>query len=368
MNTDIINETFDLREKIYSRVLNETAGQPRIIQIAACLAEFLRVKAVCVSRDDVLAGNAQYCNCAYSAPMNFREEITKYAQKTGDADHRLYVFEAGLNAKLYQRGQGGHVIAGYGYVLEAGVDALIGNARQCASGSTGEAHDLAEASGIVCAALSAYIERYAEQARLLGMDRVADACAKIAHKPPECFYEAVQLLWLVHEVVIFEQYCGSMSLGRLDKMLNGFYERDLANGIISRGEARKIIEAFFKKLGDLKRGYQNVTLGGNGNDGCFIDNDITRICLDVSKSLMIDQPLLSMRYTPGMSNGLWDDILSLMRTGIGFPAMFNDAAAVRSKVLAGIPEADALDYGIVGCVEVSVPGKEFAHTEGLRFN
>jgi len=364
----LFKETFNLRESVYRRVITETKYEPRIIQAAKCLAAFLAEKAVEVARDDLLAGNAQFCNCAYSAPKDFREEITRYEAKTGKTDPRLFVFEAGLNAKLYQRGQGGHVIAGYDYALETGVDGLAEKARQIAGGASGSPRDLALASDIVCTALSAYIERYADKARLAGNRQIAGACAKIAHRPPESFYEAVQLIWLVHEAVIFEQYCGSMSLGRLDKTLAGFYENDLKKGILDRGAAWKIIEAFFKKLGGLRRGYQNVTLGGACADGHFLDNDLTRICLEASKSLMIDQPLISMRYTPEMSGSLWDEIFSLMQTGIGFPALFNDRIAIQSKIRAGVAEEDAVNYGIVGCVEVSAPGKEFAHTEGLRVN
>ena len=368
MTIESVKETYDLRELVYRKVLEATGAEPRVIRAAKCLAQFLMEKRVYISPHDLLAGNAQYCNCAYSHPKDIREEITCYEEKTGIIDPRMDIFEAGLNAKLYQRGQGGHVIAAYDYVLEHGVDALIETAARYSRAPEGEARDLAEASLIVCTALSNYIERYAEEARSLNMDQLASTCAAIAHRPPESFIEAVQLMWLLHEVVIFEQYCGSMSLGRLDLTLYDFYQKDTEKGILSREEARKIIEAFFTKLGGLKRGYQNVTLGGTDAKGRLVDNDITRICLEVSKCLMIDQPLLSMRYTPEMSSGLWEAILDLMQTGIGFPAMFNDALAIESKIKAGIEAADAANYGIVGCVEVSVPGKEFAHTEGLRLN
>ena len=368
MNAEVVKQTFDLREEVFKKVLEETKEMPRIVQIAKCLAAFLMEKPVYVSQDELLVGNAQFCNCAYSAPANFREEIEKYEKQAGVSDNRLYIFEAGLNAKLYQRGQGGHVIAGYEDVLYSGIGPLIEHAKECAGRSTGAAHDLAKASLIVCTALSDYIKRYAVEARRQDVNHLADICDKLVEKPPESFHEAVQLLWFLHEVVIYEQYCGSMSLGRLDVILFKFYEKDLEKGILDRSGAWNLIEAFFKKLGGLRRGYQNVTLGGSDDYGRFVDNDITRICLEVSKNLMIDQPLLSMRYAPDMSDDLWDDVLGLMQTGIGFPAMFNDSVAIQSKISAGIPESDAKKYGIIGCVEVAVPGKEFAHTEGLRIN
>jgi pyruvate-formate lyase len=52
-----------------------------------------------------------------------------------------------------------------------------------------------------------------------------------------------------------------------------------------------------------------------------------------------------------MSDDFWEKVLDLMQAGIGFPAMSNDEIAIRSKTSLGISEADAYNYGIVGCVK-----------------
>jgi formate C-acetyltransferase len=159
-----------------------------------------------------------------------------------------------------------------------------------------------------------------------------------------------------------------MSLGRIDKVLGVYYEKDIKNGILTREQAESVITSFFKKLGGLRRAYQNATLGGTNTAGEYEWNELTVLILEVSKKLMIDQPLLTVRWSRNMPDRVWNTAFDLLVTGIGMPAFFNDAAVIKSKMHVGISEEDAYNYGVVGCVEVSVPGKEFAHTEGMRLN
>ena len=356
---EIINEIAEYRSAVYSRVFEECEGLPKNIRNAKALAEFIRTKPIFIDEGDIMAGNGQFCNFTVKA---------KTANKTEPSDPRIGEFFKGNESKLYQFGPGGHVIAGYDWVMEVGIDYLTEMACTCMENAEGYARDVAEASYIITAALSEYIERYAALAQKQGMGEIAAACYKIAHKPADTFFEAVQLMWLIHEVVVFEQYCGSMSLGRLDKVLGVYYEKDIAQGIITNEHAEAIITSFFKKLGGLRRAYQNATVGGSNMAGEYEWNELTVMILQVSKKLMIDQPLLTIRCTPGMPDRVWDRALDLLATGIGMPAFFNDATVIKSKVNVGISEEDAYNYGVVGCVEVSVPGKEFAHTEGMRLN
>jgi formate C-acetyltransferase len=69
-----------------------------------------------------------------------------------------------------------------------------------------------------------------------------------------------------------------------------------------------------------------------------------------------------------MPGDLWNQTMDLLGTGLGFPALFNDAVCIPAKIKAGVSRDDAAEYGIVGCVELSACGKEYAHTEALRIN
>ena len=52
----------------------------------------------------------------------------------------------------------------------------------------------------------------------------------------------------------------------------------------------------------------------------------------------------------------------------GVPGLFNDQPAVESLVKHGFPVKDARDYGIVGCVEPSIPGRSFFSTDAALMN
>jgi formate C-acetyltransferase len=82
----------------------------------------------------------------------------------------------------------------------------------------------------------------------------------------------------------------------------------------------------------------------------------------------MDQPLLSVRWSPEMPAEFWDSVRATIETGTGFPALFNDEIAIAAMERIGVAADDAENYGIVGCVELSVPGREYGQTEALRVN
>jgi formate C-acetyltransferase len=243
----------------------------------------------------------------------------------------------------------------------------------------GENLDSVQASLIVCEAATTYIRRYAgcaaemadaatrpDERRLLA--RIADACRHIATEPPSSFFEAVQLLWMGQEIAICEHASGSLSMGRLDQYLYPFYRRDVAAGALGQPEAAELIEALWCKFGHLRRSFQNVTLGGRGADGAYAANELSYLCLRATRRLRMDQPLLSVRWSPEMPAEFWDSVLATIETGTGFPALFSDEIAMAAMGRVGVAASDAENYGLVGCVELSVPGREYGQTEALRVN
>ena len=189
-----------------------------------------------------------------------------------------------------------------------------------------------------------------------------------ATEKPSTFFEAVQLLWLTHEIICIENESGSLSVGRLDEMLFPFYEEDLKHGRISREEAAELIDALWIKFNGLRSGFQNIVIGGMDATGRYMANDISTMCLRASRKLRTDQPLLSVRCHPSLPEEFWEEILLLIEEGTGFPALFNEEVIIDSQKRKGIASEDAWKFGIIGCVEPATPGKEFAHTEELRLN
>jgi len=121
-------------------------------------------------------------------------------------------------------------------------------------------------------------------------------------------------------------------------------------------------------MGALEHSFQNVTLGGADTEGTDQSNELTVMGLDATRRLKLDQPLVSLRCHAGMSDALWDAALDLIGEGMGFPALFNDSIVIDAKQRVGLSREDATNYGIVGCVEMTAPGKEWSQTEAVRLN
>ena len=355
----------DQRKGAFVRSFAETKGQPQPARVAEALGAFLREKDLVMFEEDLLAGFQQGYD--FTQPFDlpcFDDVETAWpycraadpkAEQTDLAD----AFATGMETGLLSTCLGGHTIPGFERVLALGFGGL------------------AERAG-VCQAAVDYALRYAARAEELAecaanenrihLAAIAESCRRIAAGPPETFRDAVQLVALTQEIITCEQPCGSLSLGRVDQYLWPFYQADLDAGRLSKDEAFDLVMALWLKLGSLAGSFQNVTLGGLTADGGYLANDLTYMGLRATARLRMDQPLLSLRCHRSMPDELWDEAMELVSLGLGFPSLFNDEVVIDAKTAVGISEADAIDYGIVGCVEMNAPGKEWAQTEAVRLN
>jgi pyruvate-formate lyase len=373
-----------LRAEVCAREFARSQGEAQVVRAAKVLASFLRDKEIPMVSGDVLAGHQQCYDfatpmdlpCFDTPPAGSRlsKETVPLALAAGVAGDDVALMEeflTGLEIGLIGTCLGGHVIGGYDRVLEMGFPALAAEARA-------ETGAFAEASAIVMEAASEYAYRYARRAEELlptaseedrpYLQRIAEACEELSEGPARSFVQAVQSVVLTHEILTAEQSCSSLSLGRVDQYLYPYYIADIAAGALTHDDARELIEALWLKIGGLVQSYQNVTLGGADIDGADQSNELTYLGLAATARLKLDQPLVSLRCHAGMSDDLWESTLDLIGQGMGFPALFNDPVVREAKERVGIARADAANYGIVGCVEMTVPGKEWAQTEAVRLN
>jgi formate C-acetyltransferase len=397
------------RHEAYKAANRQYPGISKALQYARGLARFLSEKPVVCRGRDLLAGHIQYVNTSASIPIRYtnpqepHEEVEGFdpinpadfawdvareaacyrelrgAAYTEEEDEVLRYFLKGFECGLETRWANGHVIAGYEYVLRLGYRALEAGLLKGYEAAEGVRKDYFEAMLTVVQAAAGYIGRYekaaaeaaetaetAEQRRAL--ERITCACGFIKTEAPVHFFEAVQALMLLHEMILYENHTGSMSLGRVDQILGPYYERDKALGLIDFDEAGELIEALWLKLASVVQGFQNVTLGGCDIQGNSVSNDITLLCLRASRKLRQDQPLLSLRYHKDMPGNCWEETLGLILQGGGFPALFNDDVVIPAREQLGVDKSDAWNYGMVGCVEPSICGKEYSTTEELRMN
>ncbi|MDR1948864.1 MAG: glycyl-radical enzyme activating protein [Spirochaetaceae bacterium] len=188
--------------------------------------------------------------------------------------------------------------------------------------------------------------------------QIAGACGHIKSAPPAHLFEAIQAFILLQEMILSENYSGSMSLGRVDQLFGPYYEKDKAAELIDFDQAGIMIDALWLKLAGLVLGFQNATVGGIDAQGNSAVNDITLLCLQASRKLRQDQPLLSLRVHKGMSDACWEEAQALIIQGGGFPALFNDDVVIPAREQQGVNKRDSWNYGLVGCVEPSIVGNE----------
>jgi pyruvate formate-lyase/glycerol dehydratase family glycyl radical enzyme len=282
----------------------------------------------------------------------------------------------------------GHVIVDYEKALRCGFRTIIAGARELLSETPqedGEGCAFLEGVVIVAEGIIRWAERYAELAEIEAsteadperrqeLQRIARTCRRVPAEPARDFAEALQSFWFVHLAMHIEQYGWSISAGRFDQYMYSYYRRDIEAGTLSREGAWELLlnlwVKFMENVGTEVKAtvFQNLTLGGQDAKGRDQSNELSSLCLDATVALRVNQPALSVRWHPNISPAFWNRVHRCVAEGLGLPALFNDEVIIPALVAHGVAPEDAVGYGIVGCVEASIPGKEQGVTAGGHIN
>lgn len=290
----------------------------------------------------------------------------------------------------------GHFTLNTAQVLVRGLETIIEDAKT-AETKAGEDEAKApffRASLIVCEAAVAFARRYADEARKLAkkaddperkleLEQIAHVCEQVPAGPARNFHEAVQSLYFLQLIAQIESGGNSISVGRIDKILNPFYERNTAAGAIDPDHAQTLIECMFLKMGEiwnvLEETYlpggegpegkttQNVIVGGMRPDGADDSNSLTSLAMEAYADLRAVQPNFGIRVNRNTPDEIFLRACELSRDGV-LIHFFNDDVIVPALVQKGCSLEDARDYSVVGCVEPNPHGKTFGSTFAVQFN
>ncbi|HCS00697.1 MAG TPA: formate C-acetyltransferase/glycerol dehydratase family glycyl radical enzyme [Lachnospiraceae bacterium] len=293
----------------------------------------------------------------------------------------------------------GHVNVHYDRVINEGLRGIMEQTSEVLSRlCVGDAEyatkrRFLEAVLISCNAVIEYARRYSALAkeeaekerdpkRKAELIKISEVCAHVPEYPARSFREACQAFWFVQQTIQIESSGHSISPGRFDQYMYPYYAKDIAEGVITRDEAQELIDCVWVKLNDLNKcrdavsaegfsGYslfQNLIVGGQTPDGRDATNDLSFMCLDATKHVFLPQPSISIRVWNGSAKELLMRAAEVTRTGIGFPAYYNDEIIIPSMENRGIPLEEARNYCIIGCVEPHVPGREDGWHDAAFFN
>ncbi len=239
----------------------------------------------------------------------------------------------------------------------------------------------------VIVALTAVIRfsgRYAEMAREMAakvadqearkrLEDIATTCERVPEHPPRSLVEALQSFFFIH-VARYIEY-STLGIGvRFDKLFGPYYERDIREGRISRDEALELLQLLWVKFHELGLVYspllsgiyggveslQAITLGGVDEDGKDVTNEMTYLVLETAKTMRTLEPSIALRYHAGTPRKLLSQATDVIRLGIGYPSFFNDGALIPTLMEWGVPQGEARDYAVTGCVYIEIPGKNIS--------
>ncbi len=284
----------------------------------------------------------------------------------------------------------GHICPNTEKWLKMGPAGLLDEAREMAARSPEKADFYTGVAYAMSGAVS-FMRRYARLAEEIKnshgystaeMEEIAQVCAALAERPAETFREALQSLWFLFVLLQAESNASSFSPGRMDQYLWRYYVNDIKSGALTREEALELIEALYIKFNEIVymrsaagakyfAGFPigfNIAIGGQDGSGADASNELSFLFLDAQEALGLPQPNLSARVFRGSSAEFLTRCAQVIGRGSGMPQLFNDEAVVPALMRKGIAEADARNYAIVGCVELTTMGNNLGWSDAAMFN
>lgn len=251
-----------------------------------------------------------------------------------------------------------------------------------------EATDKAEewkAMDLSCDAVIVFAERHAalaeelagtetDPARKAELLKIAEVCRWVPAHAPRTLWEAIQMYWFVHLGTITElNGWDAMNPGHFDQHLAPFYEKELAEGSLTREQAKELISCFWIKVNNhpappkvgitaresgTYNDFTNINIGGIKGDGSDGTSEVSYLMLEVIEELHVLQPGSSVHIGAKTPDRFLHAATRVIRQGHGFPSVFNPDVYVLELLRQGKSLQDAREGGCSGCIEVGAFGKE----------
>lgn len=305
----------------------------------------------------------------------------------------------------------GHNSIDYTMVLEKGLKHIIDFAKEKLAENKRDVtevynrRDFYEAVCISCQAVIDFSNRFAaladdqaeqceDQNRADELRNLAKICRKVPLHPATNFYEAIQSMWMVH--CCLHASMDYMSLGRIDQVLNHYYDfeddkefaSELMENFIIKAAGRlnlttdHLVEQdhmdynaalgvhsyYIDQRAGLNNFLQNVIIGGKTPDGKDACNPCTYMILEAFKNVNLSTPGLYVRLHNDSPKELVNKVSESIEVTKNLPYILNDEVmipALRDALSYGVHDKKKLDeyqklandYCVDGCWEPILNGK-----------
>ncbi|HNR88189.1 MAG TPA: pyruvate formate lyase family protein [Spirochaetota bacterium] len=229
-----------------------------------------------------------------------------------------------------------------------------------------------------------------DAARAQELEAIAGILDRVPDQPARTLHEAIQALWIMHIAVGMENIDDGPSLGRLDQILQPYFEADIAqcaddsaketyirNAIELLGSLFLRINSHWPQTPDIGTLLNSgsplnttIVVGGVTEDGGDAVNDLSYLILKVTEMLVLNDPNMHARYQPGVNSRAFLRRVCEVDYITGATPCIHGDETVISAVSAGKDWRieDIRGWTPTGCVEPSLPGKSVSATSSLEVN
>ncbi len=309
----------------------------------------------------------------------------------GDAFHRIgHKATKDLMSQFYLKSvdnlstmEWQHATADYKKVLEKGLSGIIKEIDDSLISHTGkEEIEFLNAIKSVAFALIGWAHKCGDKALELSekvenaqyktnLKTLSETLYKVPENKPKSFYEAVLMIYLCFSA-------GQDSVGTLDRYLTPFYEEDIKNGVITRDDAKEIIQELFLMLqaatpaaspNFTRGGESHFCIGGYLPDGEDAFNDLSKLILESLIELPTWIPQVTLRWTKKTPKEVFRFALDCERKDPHKRIAFqNDEKRMKCYTeICGFPFEKAVAYTTVGCNEPAFLGAITGGTSKINF-
>lgn len=218
-------------------------------------------------------------------------------------------------------------------------------------------------------AIIAFLDRLYRYARTKTHEKAALCAQCLRHLrdgAPTNTFEAMQLIFLYFLISESVDHYQVRSLGNgLDRTLYPFYRKDLETGRFTREELREFLAYFLMQWSAIGNYWgQPFYLGGTGENGESLVNDLSFDILDVYGELDIYNPKIQIKYNANLPAPFLDKVLDLIRHGKNCFVFCCEPGMWRAVMSYGATFEEARTMDIRGCYETGVRANEVSTVTG----
>jgi formate C-acetyltransferase len=192
------------------------------------------------------------------------------------------------------------------------------------------------------------------------LEAIADINARMVNEPPKTYREACQ--WMNWYQMAARMYNGNGALGRMDALLQPYYDRDMALGILDDEEA------IFHAACYLVRNTDYIQLGGPDENGKDTTTHLSMLMLEAAHRLKIPANIgvcVGDNTDPEL---LHRGVEIMFEDKCGMPKFLGIDKTTEGFMKNGYPYEVAHLRAYSGCHWSAIPGREYTLNDCVKIN